>query len=242
MSARWTTIAVDYDGTLAKDGWVDAPTIGAVEAARRAGVTMILVTGREIESLEVVFDRLDLFNRVVAENGGVLFDPYSHTVRQLGPPANVPFVGALRARGVDPVCVGRVIVATREPHVHDVLEAIRDVKLELEVIFNKGAVMVLPTGINKASGLAAALAELGIPSERVIGIGDAENDHSLIAACGLGVAVANAVTPLKAEAHLVTSGDHGAGVAEVIDALLHYRLEHLRPAFAPTEIGEAPGR
>jgi hydroxymethylpyrimidine pyrophosphatase-like HAD family hydrolase len=236
MSTRWTTIAVDYDGTLARNGRVEAATIAALESACRVGISLILVTGREVESLEVVFDRLDLFDRVVAENGGVLFTPRSHHVRDLAPPASGPFASALRMRGVDPVCVGHVIVATSEAYGHHVLEAIRDVKLELEVIFNKGAVMVLPSGVNKASGLAAALAELGIPSERVIGIGDAENDHSLLAACGLGVAVANAVAPLKSEANLVTAGDHGEGVAEVIDALVHHRLEHLRPAFAPTQI------
>jgi hydroxymethylpyrimidine pyrophosphatase-like HAD family hydrolase len=239
MSTRWTTIAVDYDGTLARHGVVDAATVAALERARAGGITLILVSGRELESLEVAFGRLDLFARVVVENGAVLFEPRGRDIRALAPPANPPFVSALRARGVDPLCVGRVIVATREPHVHDVLEAIRDVKLELEVIFNKGAVMVLPSGVNKASGLGAALAELGIPSERVIGIGDAENDHSLLAACGLKVAVANAVTPLQAEADLVTPSDHGAGVAEIIDAVLQHQLERIRPAYAPTQILEA---
>ena len=48
---------------------------------------------------------------------------------------------------------GRCIVATWEPHERHVLETIRDLGLELQVIFNKGAVMVLPSGINKATGL-----------------------------------------------------------------------------------------
>ena len=57
---------------------------------------------------------------------------------------------------------GRVIVATWEPHETIVLETIRDLGLELQVIFNKGAVMVLPAGVNKATGLAAALEQLGL--------------------------------------------------------------------------------
>jgi hydroxymethylpyrimidine pyrophosphatase-like HAD family hydrolase len=235
MNGRWTTIATDYDGTLAKGGVVDASTVVALERARAAGVTLVLVTGREIEDLEVVFGRLDLFARVVAENGGVLFEPRSRTERDLAARASPPFVAALRARGVAPVCVGHVVVSTREEHAHTVLEAIRDVGLELEVVFNKGSVMVLPSGVNKASGLGAALAELGIPSEHVIGVGDAENDHSLLSASGLGVAVANAVLPLQAEAQLVTGADHGAGVVELIDALLHHELEGLRPSLAPTQ-------
>jgi hydroxymethylpyrimidine pyrophosphatase-like HAD family hydrolase len=235
MSARWKAIATDYDGTLAKDGRVDASTFDALDRARASGVALILVTGREIEDLEVLCPRLDMFVRVVAENGAVLFDPKTRDLRPLAPEASRPFVAALRARGVTPVCVGHVIVSTREANVHRVLEAIHDVELELDVIFNKGSVMILPSGVNKASGLGAALAELGIASDDVIAIGDAENDHSLLAACGLSVAVANAVAPLQLEAHVVTHGDHGAGVTEAVDALLRHELERLREWLAPTE-------
>ena len=61
------------------------------------------------------------------------------------------------------------------------LEAIRDLGLELQVIFNKGAVMVLPSGVNKATGLDAALDELGLSPHNVVGVGDAENDHAFLA-------------------------------------------------------------
>ena len=80
--------------------------------------------------------------------------------------------------------------------------------------FNKGSVMALPFGVNKASGLMAALAELGIPAHTVVGVGDAENDHAFLAACGCAVAVSNALPSLKAEADIVTVADHGAGVEE----------------------------
>ena len=60
------------------------------------------------------------------------------------------------------------------------LDTIRDLGLELQVIFNKGAVMVLPAGVNKASGLAAALADLGLSPHNVVGVGDAENDHAFL--------------------------------------------------------------
>ncbi|MEH2119451.1 hypothetical protein [Nostoc sp.] len=66
----------------------------------------------------------------------------------------------LRDRQVKPLSVGRVIVATWHPQETIVLETIRQMGLELQVILNKGAVMVLPSGINKATGLAAALDEM----------------------------------------------------------------------------------
>ena len=48
------------------------------------------------------------------------------------------------------------------PHEKEAIEAIRDLGLELQVIFNKDAVMILPSGVNKMTGLAAALKEIGI--------------------------------------------------------------------------------
>jgi hydroxymethylpyrimidine pyrophosphatase-like HAD family hydrolase len=61
---------------------------------------------------------------------------------------------------------------------------IRELGLELQIIFNKGAVMVLPAGVSKASGLEAALALLELLPHDVAGIGDAENDHAFLRLCG----------------------------------------------------------
>jgi hypothetical protein len=79
-----------------------------------------------------------------------------------------------------PLSVCRSIVATWEPNEKVVLDTIRDLELELQIVCNKGAVMVLPVGINKASGLAAALARLQLSPLNVVGIGDAENDHAFL--------------------------------------------------------------
>src|SRR5436853_7305372 len=103
-----------------------------------------------------------------------------------------------------PISTGRVIVAMREPHQIAAVEVIRDLGLELQVIFNKGAVMLLPSGVNKATGLEAALVELGVCSQNVVAVGDGENDHSLLDTAGIGVAVRNAVPLLQNRADLVT--------------------------------------
>jgi hypothetical protein len=90
----------------------------------------------------------------------------------------------------------------------------------LEVILNTDAVMILPTGIDKASGLVAALAELGLPHSAVAAIGDAENDGAFLQASGFAVAVGNALPQVKAIAHLVTKGIRGAGVEELVAMLM----------------------
>jgi hypothetical protein len=129
------------------------------------------------------------------------------------------FVERLKERKVKPISVGRAIVATWEPHQATVLEIIRELGLELQIIFNKGAVMVLPPGINKGVGLRAALRDLEISLHNVVGVGDAENDQAFMSACGCAAAVANALPMLKETADVHLLGDHGEGVIELIERL-----------------------
>jgi HAD superfamily hydrolase (TIGR01484 family) len=217
---RYHALAADYDGTLAHHGRIDEATWAALRKLRESGRKIIMVTGRELTELLGIIEHPEVFDRIVAENGGLVYEPATKEIRTTCPPPIPGFVEALQARGVEPISVGRAIVATWEPHQDSVLAAIHDLGLELQVIFNKGAVMVLPSGVNKATGLAAALVELGLSPHNVVGIGDAENDHALLAACECGVAVANALPVLAARADLVTSHSHGKGVSELIDRLI----------------------
>jgi hydroxymethylpyrimidine pyrophosphatase-like HAD family hydrolase len=224
---RYRVLAFDYDGTLAKDGRVADSTVAALERAGRSGRQLLLVTGRELDDLQRVFPRLDLFDRVVAENGGLLYRPDSRRREPLGGSPPAEFVARLREQDVTPLGVGEVMVATREPHDKTVLDAIRELGLELQVIFNKGAVMVLPAGVNKATGLATALAELGMSPHNVLGVGDAENDHAFLDACECSVAVANALPALKESCDVVTAGSRGAGVEEIIGRVVDSDLADL---------------
>jgi haloacid dehalogenase-like hydrolase len=97
-------------------------------------------------------------------------------------------------------------------------------KLPLQAIPNKGALLVLPLSIDKASGLRAALVELRLQPKEVVGIGDAENDFVFLRMCGCSVAVANAIPELKQQVQLVTQGRNGAGVEELIQKLLASEL------------------
>ena len=219
-AGRARVLATDYDGTLADRGEVAASTWGAVERWRSSGRRVVLVTGRELDDLASVCPRLDLFDRVVGENGGWLFDPASGFGRPLADRPPDSFVEALRAAGVGPISVGRVVVAGRQPHQSTIEAVIRGSGLPLRVIANKRALMILPEGVDKASGLRAALDELGINPREVVGVGDAENDGPLLDASELAIAVANATPSLKDQADFVTLGERGDGVLELIDAIL----------------------
>lgn len=217
---RHVAVATDYDGTLAHDGCVTPSTVAALENLAASGRKLLLVTGRKLDDLRTVFRTLDLFEWLIVENGAVMYRPESGTTRVLATPPPAAFIAELERRGVTPLSVGAAIVATWQPNEKVVLEVIRDLGLELHVIFNKGAVMVLPARTNKASGVEAALRELGLSAHNLVAIGDAENDHAMLEMAECSVAVANAVPMLKAKADIVTRGDHGAGVEELVARLV----------------------
>jgi HAD superfamily hydrolase (TIGR01484 family) len=216
----YRALACDYDGTLAHDGVVTPSTAAAVERFRASGRHLFMVTGRELPELKQVCPILDRFEWVVAENGALLHRPATDTTRLLCEPALPALVESLRRFQLNWLSVGQAIIATVEPNEIVVLEEIKRLGLELQVIFNKGSVMVLPSGVNKATGLAALLKEARVCADEVVGVGDAENDHAFLGSCGFGVAVANALPMLKERADFVTNGARGDGVAELIDMIL----------------------
>ncbi len=221
-SARYGSLralATDFDGTLAHNGKVNPRTLAALERWKSAGHRLILVTGRELNEFIATFPEIGLFDLAVMENGAVLHDPGTGESVALAEAPPTAFVARLHEKGL-PIQVGMVIVATWEPHENTVLEAIKDLGLELQVIFNKGAVMILPSGVNKATGLLSALERMGLRADEVAGIGDAENDHAFLKLCGASVAVSNALPAIKSEVDYVTDGDHGDGVVELIDLIV----------------------
>jgi hypothetical protein len=221
---KFLCLATDYDGTLAQHGDVEDSTVNALRALRESGRKLVLVTGRELADLAKVCHFVELFDRVVAENGALLYHPADESSKVLAPEPPEEFVEALRARGVAPLSVGLGIVATREIYSGVVRDTIRELKLPLQAIPNKGALMVLPSSVDKASGLRVALAEMHLQPKEVVGVGDAENDFVFLRICGYSVAVANAIPELKQQVQLVTQGRNGAGVEELIRKLLANEL------------------
>ncbi len=239
---KYLALATDYDGTLASDGQVDTATLDALYRWKATGRHLILITGRRMDDFLNVFPHMDLFDLAVVENGAVLYSPRDRTEILLGEAPPAEFVAQLRDRiqhhiatdsipdefqslvekqGLQMLAVGRVIVATWVPHDVTVQSLIDTLGLHhLQIIMNKGAVMVLPQGIDKASGLQAALQRLKLEPRAVVGVGDAENDLAFLVRCGLSAAVSSALESVKKQVQWVASKARGAGVAELIDAVL----------------------
>jgi len=226
---NFSYLATDFDGTLAEEGVVAENTIKALEALRRSGRGIILITGRELAQLLEIFERTDLFDLIVAENGALLYHPATRRKQLLTEPASLAFVEELRRRGVSPISTGEAIIATWRPHENTVLELICELGLECQVAYNKEAVMILPIGVDKASGLDAALEELKLSAESVIGIGDAENDLAFLDNCQCSVAVSNALDSVKTRVDFTTRAPRGEGVVELIDEILKDDLQSRSP-------------
>jgi hydroxymethylpyrimidine pyrophosphatase-like HAD family hydrolase len=212
---KLTAIALDYDGTIATDGRMDPAVRAALPAARRKGISLILVTGRRLDELRRVAGGLHVFDAVVAENGAVLFFPDSGRHATFGRPPASALLAELRGLGV-PFTVGEIIVETDAQWAPAALDALRRLEQPLVMSFNRSRLMLLPQGISKSTGLRQALAALRLSIHNTIGVGDAENDHDLLDACEVGAAAGWGSVALRAVADDVIQGTGPAATADYV--------------------------
>jgi HAD superfamily hydrolase (TIGR01484 family) len=217
---RYLAIATDFDGVVASHGRPSGTAIEAIERLRASGRRAILVTGRTLESLQQSLSDLSAFDYVVTENGAVVYEPRTREETLLAPPLPVKFVERLKDLAVDPLEVGKVIVSAWAPHQITMLQVVQEMGLEVHIVFNRAAVMALPPGINKATGMSFVLRKLGLSAHEVVGIGDSENDHSFLERSECAATVANAVPSIRKLADIITESENGTGLAELIEELI----------------------
>jgi hypothetical protein len=212
-------IACDFDGTGASEGHLAPEAASALHRAREAGVTTLLVTGRVLEDLHVARVDFTAFDAVVAENGALLWFPAREQTIQLGSSPPDHFLGRLREAGI-PFKAGAVVVGTWEGHATQVLSLVRDSGLDLQLVFNRSALMLLPSGVDKAVGTRRALQELQRCEHNMIAFGDAENDLPLFGIAEVAVAARGSVRAVAALADDHLTRERGEGVAHYVDTLL----------------------
>jgi len=212
-------LACDFDGTLASEDRIGPEALDALGRARQAGLRLVLVTGRTFFELTRVCGCLDLFDAVVAENGAVLYYPTGAMIRDQGPAPPNRLLSELDRRGIY-YQVGRVIVGTGRADEAGVLEALDATGVTRQLVYNRAALMLVPRGVSKGSGVEHALRFLGLSFQDVLAFGDAENDLDLFEACGWTGCPANAVASLKERADWIFPGENGQAVAAAITGSL----------------------
>lgn len=240
---KFSVFALDYDGTIAKDGQLDPEVRSAIREVRARGVAVVLVTGRILSDLSEVAEGIDFVDAVVAENGAILAFPGGNS-RVVGQPPAPYFLEELSRRGIG-FRAGQCVVETDAREAERVLDVIRGLEAPLVILFNRGRLMVLPQAVSKGTGLREALAMLRVSPHNAIAIGDAENDHDLLAACEFGVAVEWGSKALQVNADDVLPGDGPNAVAAYIRQaarnlrLPAERMDRNRPVLGTAEDGYA---
>jgi hydroxymethylpyrimidine pyrophosphatase-like HAD family hydrolase len=212
---RYVALAAGFDGTLARDGRCDERCIESLRALAATGRKLILVTGRELRELLEIFPEARLFDYVVAENGAVMHRPSTRESEILAQAPPEILLQELRRRHVTPLTVGSSIVRTVQANEAEVSAALRKLQLDFQLVTNPGALMMLPAGVNKASGVWAALRELGVSRHNLVAIGDGENDLALFEFAEHAVAVQNADPLVQRVANRVTQGAYCEGFLEL---------------------------
>ena len=239
MPDYFQAVAVDFDGTLTSGGRPADDVLHAIAETRAAGRRMILVTGRILTELRADFPDVDQwFDAIVAENGAVISGTRGR--RRLVTPVDPRIQRALQRQGHE-VRAGLVLLACRADADVDALAAIRDLGLGYQLVYNRSELMILPGGVTKGTGLVQALADLGLSPHSAIGIGDAQNDHSLLEACELGAAVSNAVDALKDHADIVLDQPDGRGVATFLRGPVLRGAQRVHPRRWQLDLGTTSG-
>ncbi|HEY9865449.1 MAG TPA: HAD family hydrolase [Candidatus Obscuribacterales bacterium] len=242
---KYLALATDFDGTLATDGIVEESTSKSLELWQKSGRKLILITGRQLDNLIDYVPIIHRFDWVIAENGAVLYQPSTQVEKILAERPSEVFINCLRDRiyqkekqlqnqgiseefsqiiqtqALEILGIGRVIITTWEPYLEITQKTIQELGVNLKIIANKGAVMILPEGINKASGLQAIAELINLSPDKIVGVGDAENDCDFLEQCGYSVAVANALPEVKKRVNWVTKNSRGSGVEELIAHILN---------------------
>ncbi len=164
-------IALDYDGTIARNDVLDNSVREAISQLRARNIVVLIVTGRILSELRQVAGDLHFVDAVVAENGAVIEFTDSGYSKLLGqaPPASL--LDGLQRQGI-PFKVGQCIVETDASQAPQVLDLLQKLELPLALLFNRGRVMLLPQAISKATGLREALKILRLSPHNTVAIGD----------------------------------------------------------------------
>jgi hydroxymethylpyrimidine pyrophosphatase-like HAD family hydrolase len=225
---RYLAFASSFDETIASDGRVPPATLAALRRLVASGRQLVLLSRRTVDQLAAAVPH-DLFACVVAEYGGVLWWPATEVTRPLARRLGHPLVRELADRGVEPLSAGEVALATDAAHEGVVRQVVEAQGLDMTVVSDKDMVLAVPAGVDKATGLAAALGELGLSFHNVVGIGDADSDLAFLRRCECAVAVANAPPAVRDRCDLVVEGDDGQAVVTLIDRLVGGDLADAEP-------------
>jgi hydroxymethylpyrimidine pyrophosphatase-like HAD family hydrolase len=217
VSVEPHVIAVDLDGTLYDGRTAHPEAIDALRHARDAGHTVVIVTGRPWRDLDGMVPTLvEIAACAVCEDGAVLIDVSTAAAVLLAEPPRRALIDALETGGVVGLVLGEVAIGMPVEHAEIARKVVEQIGAGFHLVHNKNSVAIIPDGCHKGTGLAHAIAHLGLSGTPVLAIGDAANDLPMFRYADVAGAVANADALVREAGIELTELPGGAGVAEAI--------------------------
>ena len=224
-------IAIDIDGTMtSSDRKIDVAAIGAVRKAEAAGLQVVLSTGNILPFAEGIATMLGTSGPLIAEDGGVVFDPKTGEEHVLG-----DRVESDRGLNALEKVFGRLehtrssyhrltgLTLQRVITARQAMEVFRKNGLDLVAVDSGFAVHIRSLNVNKGNALRKVASLLGVTTADIAAMGDGENDVEMLQVAGLSFAPANAHEAAKKVSTYVTKSPDGRGVAEAVDQILSLR-------------------
>lgn len=265
-------IAIDLDGTLlGSKGSLSQENKEAIKEVKKAGIKIVLCTGRPLRSMTHLLEEADLLDEddlVITYNGGLIQRSKTGEIiseitlnreesldiyklgQQLKLPVNfidldyvyeppypegvdsiymsssreAPKINALKFMDLDmenlpdPFKINKVVMSRPSKELDAAIPHIADIYHERYNIYKSQAFIleVLPKNVDKGFSMRLLGDMLGLEKKQIMGIGDQENDLSLVENAGLGIAMENAIDQVKDAADYITRSNDNNGVAHAL--------------------------
>lgn len=221
---KFKAFAVDIDGTLTENGGgaIHLAALAKLRHLEKLGYHVIYVSGRSSIEAYVLAVFGGTTKIAVGENGGAItIAPQEH--RLLASKEKCMQGYNLLKKSLDGVEIKPVfprmteVVMQRTFDLTQGQKILEENNLELYLSDSKYAYHINEKGMNKATGLKAALQMLKLGPEQTVAIGDSDTDIPMFDACGYSIALGHAEENVKTSAKQVVKGREGTGLVEAID-------------------------
>ncbi len=246
---KYKALFLDVDGTTVVHGLHALPTsrvTNAIRQCKKLGVSVCLATSRPLYAVRAIIEHLDLYGYCVLSSGTQIYDTRKKRIlieKTLPDGMIYNILGvAKKYKQECKVFDGEKEIFIDDAHppakvvdayfpqlelsifekIHKELSIMSTVSLHRMPAWDKRfeCLDIVSKEASKLHGIAEIAKLLGIQTHEMIGVGDGYNDFPLLLACGLKIAMGNAVPELKAIADFVAPSVEEDGVATVIEKFI----------------------